>query len=311
MVSPPPSKPSTAPLVSSMTTGMSTERSCCANEGVIETTWPICTPRYLTGAPSAEPLERSLEEDDVARDVLEQQAAAEHHGDPDGDRQCAQDKGADRGGVAAHAHVAGSRRGTAALAAAEECHEVRILALGEQLLGWAHGGHGVRGGVEVDHPIGDAEDARELMGDDDEAHRERPPQIEDQVVETVRGDRVEPGRRLVQEQDRRVQGHRSRDRRPLGHAAADRRRQEVLEAGEADQSQLVGRDRRSAARVEAGIELRAASPRSRPTSSRSTRPRPGTSCRTAGSAPRARSHRRPRNPARRCPRSPRAAAGGR
>ena len=153
-------------------------------------------------------------------------------------------------------------------------------------LGGPMRGHGVGGGIEIDHAVGDPEDARELMGDDDEAHAERPPEVEDQVVQAMRGDRVEPGRRLVEEQDRRVQSHRARDRGPLGHAAADRRRQEVLEAGEARPGPACRRRRPQRRASRGRYRARAAWRRSRPASSRSTRPRPDTSCRTAGSAPR-------------------------
>ncbi len=63
-------------------------------------------------------------------------------------------------------------------------------------------------------------------------------QLEDQVVEQARADRIEPGRRLVEEQDVGIERHGARQAGALLHAAADLRRKEVLEALEADQRQL-------------------------------------------------------------------------
>ena len=96
--------------------------------------------------------------------------------------------------------------------------------------------------VEHDHAVGDREDARELVRDDHERDAEVVGQPPDQRVELGRGDRVEPGRRLVEEQDRRVERHRARDRRALLHAAGDLGRQVAGELLEPDELELHPRD---------------------------------------------------------------------
>ena len=73
---------------------------------------------------------------------------------------------------------------------------------------------------------------------DDDRGAEAVAQLEDQVVEELRADRVEPGRRLVEEQDLRIERHGAGQAGALLHAAADLGRVEVLEAREPDQRQL-------------------------------------------------------------------------
>ncbi len=103
--------------------------------------------------------------------------------------------------------------------------------------------------VEHDHAIGDREDARELVRDDDERHAEVLGQAADQRVERRRRDGIEARRWLVEEQDHRIERHCARDRRALLHAARDRDRQmsgELLEPHQrelhpADQVDRLGR----------------------------------------------------------------------
>src|SRR5262249_40849846 len=66
--------------------------------------------------------------------------------------------------------------------------------------------------------------------------------LEDQVVEQARAYRIESGRRLVEEQDVRIERHRARQPRALLHAAADLVGVEVLETLEPDQRELKRRD---------------------------------------------------------------------
>src|SRR5690242_18598153 len=56
-------------------------------------------------------------------------------------------------------------------------------------------------GVEEDAVVADREDARELVGDDDDRGAEAVAQLEDQVVEAARADGIEAGGRLVEEED--------------------------------------------------------------------------------------------------------------
>ena len=62
--------------------------------------------------------------------------------------------------------------------------------------------------------------------------------FEDQVVEPARADRIEAGRRLVEEEDIRIERHGARHAGALEHAAADLGRVELLEAREPDERQL-------------------------------------------------------------------------
>src|SRR5262249_28330851 len=63
-------------------------------------------------------------------------------------------------------------------------------------------------------------------------------ELEDQVVEQARADRVEAGARLVEEEDLGVERHGARQPGALLHAAADLAGIVVLEAGEPDQREL-------------------------------------------------------------------------
>ena len=74
--------------------------------------------------------------------------------------------------------------------------------------------------------------------DDDDRGAEAVAQLEDQVVEAARADRVEPGGRLVEEQDLGVERHRAGEPGALLHAAADLGGGVVLEAREPDQREL-------------------------------------------------------------------------
>ena len=84
--------------------------------------------------------------------------------------------------------------------------------------------HRPRLDVEEDAVVADGEDARQLVRDDDDRRAEAVAQLEDQVVEQARADRVEAGRRLVEEQDLGIERHGARQAGALLHAAADLRR---------------------------------------------------------------------------------------
>ena len=69
-------------------------------------------------------------------------------------------------------------------------------------------------------------------------------QVDHQLVEAGRGDRIQPGRRLVQKQQRGIERQRPRQRGALDHAAGELRRQ--LRAGverQADHAQAQLRQR--------------------------------------------------------------------
>ena len=73
-------------------------------------------------------------------------------------------------------------------------------------------------------------------------HHDRGPEVlvdlEDQLVEPAGRDRIQPRRRLVEEQEIRIERHRPRQPRPLLHAAGELVGVQVLEAGEAHQREL-------------------------------------------------------------------------
>ena len=108
----------------------------------------------------------------------------------------------------------------------------------EELPGGALGDHGALLRVEEDRVAPDGEDAGQLVGDDDHGRPQAVAQLEDQLVEAARVDRVEARRGLVEEQDLGVQRHGAREPGALPHAAADLGGVEVLEAREADERQL-------------------------------------------------------------------------
>src|SRR4051794_25155119 len=65
----------------------------------------------------------------------------------------------------------------------------------------AMGDRGLRIGVEEHAVIADGKEARQLVADHDHGRAEPVAKLEDQLVEPLRGDRVEPGRGLVEEQE--------------------------------------------------------------------------------------------------------------
>src|SRR5213080_3123936 len=100
-----------------------------------------------------------------------------------------------------------------------------------------------RPAVQHDAVPGNREDAPQLVRDDDRRHAEAGIQGGDEVVELRGGDRIEAGRWLVEEQQRRVERQRARDPGAFLHAARDLRREVVLEALESNQAELRPDDR--------------------------------------------------------------------
>ena len=71
--------------------------------------------------------------------------------------------------------------------------------------------------VQKDAVVGDREDAGQLVGNHDDRCAKIRAQLEDQIVEQARANRIESGRRLVEEQDVRIERHRTRQPRALLH----------------------------------------------------------------------------------------------
>ena len=68
-------------------------------------------------------------------------------------------------------------------------------------------GRGGPGGCVQKYGLGrDGEDARELVGHDDEGGSQALAQLQNQLVEKVRADRIESRRRLIDEQDLGIEG---------------------------------------------------------------------------------------------------------
>src|SRR5438552_3178108 len=126
--------------------------------------------------------------------------------------------------------------------APEELAHPRIIAGVAKHLRIALGDDALRPLVEHDDAIGDRVDAGELVRDDDEGDVQAAGQPPDQGIELRRSDRIQARRRLVQEQDSRIERHRPRDRRALLHPAADLGRHMAAERLETDQLELHARD---------------------------------------------------------------------
>src|SRR5262245_42273021 len=76
----------------------------------------------------------------------------------------------------------------------EELAHARVRRVGQQLPRRTHRADRVRRRVEEHAVVADREDARQLVRDDDDGRPEAVTQLDDQLVEPPRGDRVEPGR---------------------------------------------------------------------------------------------------------------------
>ena len=85
--------------------------------------------------------------------------------------------------------------------------------MGQKLLGVAAGDHGPRFRVEKHAVVADGKDARQLMGDDHDCGAEAVAQLQDQIIEQARADRIEASRRFVEKQDFRIQRHGPRQAR--------------------------------------------------------------------------------------------------
>src|ERR1700735_1627845 len=123
-------------------------------------------------------------------------------------------------------------------AAGQEILHPLIFAILEQVLGVALRDHGSALRVEKNAVVADCKNAGEFMRDDDPRRAGVGAQLEDQVVEQARADRIEAGRRLVEEKYFRIECDRARKSRPLLHPTADLTRIVTLKALEPDQRQL-------------------------------------------------------------------------
>src|SRR5262245_10764674 len=124
----------------------------------------------------------------------------------------------------------------------EELAHARVRRVGQELLRRAHGPDRAWPRVEEDAVVADGEDARQLVRDDDDGRPEAVAQLDDQLVEPARGEGIEAGRRLVEEEHLGIERHRPCQTGPLLHAAADLCRIVVLESLEPDQRELHLRD---------------------------------------------------------------------
>src|SRR5712664_721860 len=124
------------------------------------------------------------------------------------------------------------------LATGQEGAHARVLRFGQKLLRVARSDHRLAFPVQEDRVVADGKDAGELVRHDHDGGAEAVAQIEDEIVEPPRAHRVEPRRRLVEEEDVRVERHRARQAGALRHAAADLRRVVLLEAGETHEREL-------------------------------------------------------------------------
>src|SRR5713101_1185005 len=125
-----------------------------------------------------------------------------------------------------------------AIASRQEAMDLGVCAFLEERLWISLRDHRLRLRVQEHRVVPDGEDARQLVGHHHHGGAEAVSQLEDEVVQEARADGVESGRRLVEEEDVRVQGHGPGQAGPLAHAAADLGGIEVLEPGEPGQGEL-------------------------------------------------------------------------
>jgi hypothetical protein len=179
-----------------------------------------------------EPVDRLLEEADEGGSLLQPRRRGQHGRAADRQHDGADQEQTDRRRVRAYAHV------RPLLLRVRNLSHFRIGRVVAQLCGVAERGHGLLLDVEEQRAVRDPEDAREVVRHHDDGRAEARLQLEDQVVEKARADRVQAGRRLIEEQQIRVERDRTRQRRALAHAAADRGRVELLEAAQPHQREL-------------------------------------------------------------------------
>src|SRR5690349_1710861 len=122
--------------------------------------------------------------------------------------------------------------------AVEERVHARILARIAQRRRVAARDYAACAAVEHDALISDREDALQLVRDDDGGHAEAVIQRQEQLIELERAHRVETGGRLVEEEQRGIEGERARDAGALLHASRQLRRLMVLEPLEPDEAEL-------------------------------------------------------------------------
>src|ERR1700677_5397591 len=75
-------------------------------------------------------------------------------------------------------------------------------------------------GIQEHTVVANAEQARQLVAHHDDGYAEAVPESLDQIVEVPGGDRIEPGRRFVEEQYLRIQSQRAGETDALAHASA-------------------------------------------------------------------------------------------
>ena len=157
------------------------------------------------------------------REIL---AAAEGQQSDDHQRDGAEDEAADelRVGSFAMAVVRSRVRRRFQPAAQQEVAHLRVGAFVPEFPGVALGDHRLGVGIQEDRVVADGEDAGELVSDDGDGGAQAVAQLEDQVVEQPRADGIQPGRRLVEEQDLGIERHGAGEAGALAHAAADLRR---------------------------------------------------------------------------------------
>src|SRR6266852_4614120 len=94
-----------------------------------------------------------------------------------------------------------------AIASRQEAMDLGVCAFLEERLWISLRDHRLRLRVQEHRVVPDGEDARQLVGHHHHGGAEAVSQLEDEVVQEARADGVESGRRLVEEEDVRVQGH--------------------------------------------------------------------------------------------------------
>src|SRR6266542_5382888 len=97
----------------------------------------------------------------------------------------------------------------------------RVLSVGQELLRVSGSADDLPIAVEEDAVVADGENAGQVVGHHHEGAAETVAQVENQLIQQARADRVESGRWLIEEENRRIQRHSSCQSGPLLHPTAD------------------------------------------------------------------------------------------
>src|SRR5579875_425881 len=183
------------------------------SRSLMASTVPICTPRTLTGAPTLSPLRLPWN--------MHTNFTGRRHTRPEPTTPTATIRIARLQTTNAPIAVGLIRLAMTAaccaslLSAGKESTDASVRGMSQHLVRIAGGDLGTGFGVQKDAVGGDREDARQFVRDHHDGGAQVLAQLQDQIVQQPGTDRIQTRRRFVEEQNLRVQRHRTRQPRPL------------------------------------------------------------------------------------------------